>query len=266
MINELSIDLRLALEGYMDITPSLFNKDNPLPPKPFNIDYKIPLFINVLTLARNVVNANKSIDDINFIVGAMITEWTILKDLFKTRSLPEPILYRLHYDVILKDLKLNDKVRNINKETKYARLVDRTARATLAFIKYGYITPVSKKGDNRHIFHTHVLADLFYLETIVGTPSLLEGHTGRIRTKTTLFQRLNKVGKEPVPPLPFHPSTYALFGDKLIKPAPIKLRKEFIRLAEIYKWTPNTNIKRIMGDIALDKADELIRFFKEFKF
>jgi len=266
MINDLSIAFRLALEGYIKIEPSLFNDEHPLPPKPFNIDYSIPIYINVLTLARNVISDNKDITDLEFIVGAMITEWVLIQDIFKARKLPTPILYKLPYETILKDFKLNDKVKSIKKDTKYAHTVDLIANATLEFIKYGYISPITKADEGKHIFHTHILIDILYAETIVSNPVLLEGHSGRLRTKTTMFQRLSKVGKELVPPIPFHPATYAMFGDKVIKPAPIKLRRKFIELAELYKWTPTTSIKIIIGHIALSKADDILMYLKDFKF
>ena len=226
MSNYLSIGFRLALESYIP-TKDRVDPDREIPISPITIDYNINrLYINLLSLVRNTLSANRGmVLSPKQLAGLVNIEYNNILDYFSKHNVPKPILYRLPYGKILRRFGLTNLVREHTKGSKIAEEFKLIADASNLFrstVSVDYLD--YDKVVDIPIIHTHILLDMLVLDTIK-TPILLEGHTGKLRTISSLYQRLLKVGKDPVPPLPFTPITYGIFGDRLIKPSPIKLRK-----------------------------------------
>lgn len=90
---------------------------------------------------------------------------------------------------------------------------------------------------------THIAYDLVSYKNF-GTLSLLESHTGSIKTREKWYTKYHN-GKE-LPALPFMDGLLPVFGDnEFFSPLNSKSRKEVLDLAAKYNWSPATTVEKI---------------------
>ena len=90
---------------------------------------------------------------------------------------------------------------------------------------------------------THIAYDLVSYKNF-GTLTLLESHTGSIKTREKWYTKYHN-GKE-LPALPFMEGLLPVFGDnEFFSPLNSKSRKEILDLAAKYNWSPATTVEKI---------------------
>ena len=88
--------------------------------------------------------------------------------------------------------------------------------------------------------------------------SILEPHTGAVRMYDTFYKKLYPVPKADMSIVPFNISTHLLFGDKhMVVPDPIKIRRQFLQIAEQNNFLYNTQTSIILDAISVSGYKEL---------
>lgn len=103
---------------------------------------------------------------------------------------------------------------------------------------------------------THQPIDLLNIHN-VSYVGLMESHTGLVKDRHRWYTKLKGGSKEPR--IPFNAITIQIFGDTgdELQSAPIRLRHEFIRVAEQLKWTQNLTVNQMIRGIQTTASPEL---------
>lgn len=254
-----NISLALALETLIpSAEPIDITREVPESPVTLKSTGK-PLYINHMTLARQIVSANPNLSPAE-VSGYMEMEFNRLKEYFKSAAELEPVLYKPNYLNFLTKSRLTKRVRPTKTDTKTGKESARIAKAAGIFERTVQEVQPIPEGEGVIIIHTHILLDMLIYKDMY-TPLLLEGNTGRVRDLSSMYERFARVGKDKVPPLPFTPLIYGAFGDKHITPLPIKLRRELLEIRNSAKWTPRTPQRRILSDLKIRDISSGLRYY-----
>lgn len=259
----ISISSSLALEGLFGI-----HEDHPVPknqPAPW-VGYEF-LHINVRTLIRNCFTSVPSN------VAYMLSAYEISEIIGEEISLIRNILTdkitdkRFNFAFFLPSYENLDKVfpdanlRGLNTEKQkfYAALEDEVVRRLLSSealedVEYEAIQIRTTYGHGKALMLSHYPIDV--LTAKYKNYEVLESHTGRIKKQ---YELTNKLKGAKDKHLPFDVMTLQMFGDTadLFKPAPLKVRKVLLGIAEKFNWNETTTKDRILANIKMRNEPHL---------
>lgn len=244
-----SIATGLALESLFEPTEERYDPDRVIPEK---VDLKKVKFflINGYTLVRNIINSLEQRLDIEVIEKKHLTdliktvneEIAIIKSLtISVKDLPFIIIlpnYSKSYikyntgkevelgyiNQTLSLLKLTNKVFDSVNESFYKRMINDAL--PLSF------------NNRETLLLTHFTIDLINADKV----TLLESHTGVIKTVINFYTKFANFGKNDLIRIPFCKYSLYVFGDHvLVKGLGLKAKREFLNIAEDNKWKYSTS-------------------------
>jgi len=229
----ISIGTHLALETIFDVP--IFDKDRKIPDRVNPNKYKTHVF-NIYTLFRNVVGSIKHKNKEQLVSSKLVQE-QLINDMYMLIELyngldTNLIFYLPNYS------KLYKKFNNKKDKTIYTPYVTHTYIVenlkNLKFPGNVYINMFG--GSLASTFGNTLLVSHFTLDLLnsegMKNLSLLESHTGKIKTKREFGTKYHPIGKRDLSILPIHPRLLYILGDRtIVKPMPITDRKAVYELA-----------------------------------
>ena len=265
----LSMGTGLAFETFFKPTASRIDEFRVVPSPIQSLQTYDHVYINLITLARNVVEAvdTEMFDRLTFknYLTALTDDIDTILELFKSHKLSKPIFIKNMYGVIAKD-GYGYRYRESKPGTKARKKDELTIKLTghvLSMIRDNKIKVRLQETvtGNSSIVLTHIPLDVI----LASNPKrlhVLESHTGIVKTIKMMYTKYPPVGKLKIPPIPFNKMLYYIFGDKVvIKPMSTAIRKTVlneIKLARItsmssdnavrvmLKSIPNTSIQSVL--------------------
>lgn len=256
---DLSIGTGIALESVFTPTSTRYDDERKIPNNK-KVNYDIHVF-NIYTMCRNIVSATLTKDkDILY----------ANKELLVVVSNEIQTLIDLYYQNDVKILFiLPDEKKDFVRYNK-----DKTDIMRKAYLQYANMVPVVSElkstlpllvdklpQDKNTLLLTHYSNDLLNYGNKV---SLLESHTGVIKTQGQFNTKFSKAGKLDLSNIPFLDVTLYILGDKaLIKPAGRAIKWKLHEISQKHKWTPRTTRAKVMSDIS--KYPDIKMFIKGLK-
>lgn len=261
----LSIGTHLTIESLFYNKFELYDKDRDF--NKINIkDYDYHVF-NLFTIVRNILNSYLEKDKRKLITNkkfnnVLIEEITLLNNAFYGSNC-NPLLFYPKYDRVYKNYGLN-KPKLENEPfilhlliENYLSKVEKDIGIVSCNRAGSYKLP-NLKG--KGLITTHIPADLFNK----GNFSLLESHTGKLKTKSSYNSKYHNIGKADLKHLPWMEELLYILGDKVfIASMPIGIRKELYDISIKYNWTIKSEKNKILGNLL--RYPEIYSMFKDFK-
>ncbi len=259
----LSIGTHLALESVFHDSISPYDKNRTIPNKIDINRYKYHIF-NMYTIIRNIMSActHKYKDEIiqhKDFINTIIDEINIITYLYMDYKCKpifiSPDYSKLHYSL------------NKGKESV----------ATLVYIEHKQIYHILKKAPKNlkekmleTNFKFPTLEGEILLTTSVpvdllnkGNITLLESHTGKIKTKSEFNSKFHKLGKADLSNMPFIEELVYILGDtSFVLPLKVSVRRPLYELSIEKNWTYRTSRDKVLSDIK--NNDELKFILKDF--
>lgn len=114
------------------------------------------------------------------------------------------------------------------------------------------------KNDRETLIVTHMPMDLLWRKNFPKL-SLLESHTGRVKSHTEWYSKLNGKPEQ----LPFCKAFLVLFGDGVVfSPLDLKSRGVLLEIAQKYKWHQGTTLDRIYNCLRLENEPHLLEYIR----
>ncbi len=260
----LSIGTAMAFESLFNGREPAYDPKRSIPDR-INVANYQECYINLATLFRNL---NGSVDNAFFmaakptaIVDVLLSEMDVIENLFSVEGngVCVPIFYYSDYDDLEKKEKLGIAIRKANtpNQKTIALLLKETIkllnRQTDAIVHVSDLLKPKAAVDALMISHHPY--DLCAHKSF-NSLSLLESHTGVLKTKRQWNSKYYPVTGENMAHLPFHRKLLLVFGDRVqIGPMPIKFRKTIMEASIKRNWTPLTTMEKIKLDLGYEIRD-----------
>ena len=260
----LSISTGMAMETLFQPRTDVYDPERVSPPRS-NITVYTHIWINVLTLVRNAYNSTDRKEVLGVspsdMADTILQEMELIRDLLKIegKDVCQPVFYFTDHSRAFKVLPEPFKMR-VDKSELQLRVREVFNRSK-AIILQNDASILDFKGEprggdrHRALMLTHLPLDLL-AHRHFGFLSLLESHTGKIKSRTEWNSKYHKLGDTSLERLPFCRPLLYVFGDNTsIVPFPLKMRRAILEVAEASNWTPITSSQRVMSDIAYRLKD-----------
>lgn len=243
----LVIGTHLALETFFYKDLDLYDKDRDFVKGDIN-KYSYHVY-NVFTIARNILNAclykNKEeiIMDPSF-PKVMKFEVTQLSEYYKGTNCT-PLLFYPDYKPIYSGYNVGKETADTANYREHMLIKGVLSKMNIKACNNnkGYVIP-KLKGEI--LLTTNIPVDLFNPHNI----TLLESHTGKLKTRSEWNSKYHPVGKADLTNLPYVEELLYILGDKIIvTPCDIKTRKELVAIATKHKWNPRTTRMQVISDL-----------------
>lgn len=262
-----SIGTSLAFEGLLGIHPNQ-------PKQPTNNKTIQSVWVNLRTLARNLFAAvpTDQVDNVDYsaAVTVLLTEVQVIPAAMQQRGFTG----KIEYYMASKDAVKWAFPKATFKETKGPKalameMFERFVAIELLQQMKALRIPVReidakpKAGEGIVALLTHYPHELLWKPQF-SRLLLLESHTGKIKTYSTWYTKLNNIDDDN--PMPFTEFTLQVFGDGvMIAPQqPLKLRRELKELAKAKKWTGITSPDKLYHDV-MSSTQEMRDLYKRLR-
>lgn len=249
----LSIGTHLAMENIFKIPR--YDPDVELA-NPFDVNEYKYYFFNFYTLVRNVANSYTERDKMKIyqskdLYNMVETEVDLLLSYFHGYKC-QLVFYKLDYTKPIKEMNKNKGEKITNKEIEYDLLTkviksmlnnkERRLCKMIENIK-SYKLP---NFEGNGIIMTHYCIDLLNN----GKITLMESHTGKLKTRWAWYTRFHKLGDKDLANIPFTECNVCIFGDRsLTKIIGLLDRRAVYALSKEKNWTYRTSSEKVKYDI-----------------
>ena len=242
----ISIGTSLALESLFEGPLPPYDPDRKIPNKININEYEI-LLININTLFRNLLGADKNIlnNKPYKILDLILEEVELIREIFKDKGAKEPIYYNNDYSFI-KDHGCQARIRKHqkNEEVFYQYLLKQ-----LDGKSYFNFRGMIKSTHNKPLIITHHPWDLLSYKNYQQL-DLLESHTGVLKKRKDWWSKYHKVGRANMSHLPFNKSLLTIFGDNYdTLGMDLLTRKTVLAIGERERWHPLTTEAKVINDL-----------------
>lgn len=231
------------------------------PPQMVDVTKYQEIWINLFSLFRNIAGAvsrevflSASEHDLKEVLNQEIE---VINSLFSNegQSLCKPIYYFCTYDKLTKTANQAVKFRTDNTDFqkffrfKLMRCMELIFKETDEHYKLD--SSIKPKVRFNSLIMTHVPYDLLSYKHFGGL-TLLESHTGKLKTRREWNTKYFPVIDNDMSNLPFERKLLLIFGDRvLIQPGEMKLRRKIVDIANSCNWTAMTTLEKIMLDFQI---------------
>lgn len=253
----ISIGTSLAIESALGIYPEVEGKDPPYRGENPPVTQVETIWINVRTLFRNLIGSihkeeRDSLEPVH-LAEALANEMTVIESALTQGSLGRcsTVFYLCTFMGINRRFPYASH-RNPNTDGQKATwMLEEASLKDLMennpSVDFRVFDIDFDETNQTALIITHYAVDLlnrFKFRTL----SLLESHTGAVKNPLQWHTKLH--GGQELVNIPFDRMTLQVFGDSVsFKPAPIKVRRHLVELANKYGWTAATTKALIMRDL-----------------
>lgn len=242
----LSVATGLAMETLFDV--GTFDSDRKSPSKVDPTKYPTHVY-NISTLYRNVLGSIKYKDK-ELLMQSKYVQDQLINDIY--------VLMELYSNTEVKLLFYLPDYSNVGKKyNKYKTGIYKPYEHTLLMQyiinKLVYPVQVTKSMSDGLLprisgkvllmtHHTYDLLSVFKIPEL----TLLESHTGRIKTKSEWGKKYKSMGKRDMSHYPINKRLLYIYGDKtIVQPLPISDRKGFYELSATKGWSPSVSQQQV---------------------
>ena len=248
----LSVGTHLAME-------TLFKWIEPFDPereKPLYIDLSLYscYYFNLFTIARNLANSFSTEKDKVKIYGdkeypsLLGNEISILRGLFDQIGLGiKLVIYKCDYSKALKiynngkgDPETMSYVEFVMIENRLNEIIRKEKSVSNQVTVSSFRLPKPPTGTvgSNYLITTSISFDLLNK----GNLSLLESHTGKIKTRDKFYTKFHTIGNKDLSSIPYTEETLYIMGDKfLIRPLNLAYRRSLLAMAYESNWSYKTS-------------------------
>jgi hypothetical protein len=261
----LSIGTGLALESVFENTIDRYDSDRVIPNRIDINEYRYHVF-NIFTIARNILNSVPNKDKDNIIASkefltVLLEEISVLETLYSDTKC-QPVIFIPNYKTVYSSLNKGKDTGITKSYVETEKMVNTIKKIekelTIATVKDSYKLP-SLNGN--------VLITTSYTNDLLinlKNYTLLESHTGKLKSKYEFNTKYHKLGKKDILMIPFYEELLYILGDNyLVRPMKLTLRLELRELAIANDWTPRTTREKVLYD--LKKSEKLSEALKGYK-
>jgi hypothetical protein len=269
----LSIGTSLAFETLFEGVQAPYDPERKIPERANIQNYNI-FMINVETLVRNIIGAVPTHDAESLTPQALlITLEEEINYIIDILNIHDPLkkvklyFYSRNYTLIKKTFIRSKIVRFYEPHTQKQIILNGQLYGTLKllrkdknydFVNYDLGINLYPKVAETALILTHIPYDLLSYGSFRQL-SLLESHTGIIKTKKDFWTKYYDSKKLDLSNIPFQRKLLGIFGDHVMfKPTPMIIRKDVMDLARKCKWTSvsteskvNLDFNTYMPDIGI---------------
>lgn len=250
-----AIGTSLALESYLPPTKRVYDLSRVIPIPTNPIKYFNTLYINVYTLARNLVNATTTDYSVSILVSRLRSEAHWINEYVESVSPKTKIQFYIHGvsrtlfpNSIRSRVRINSTAKSKAKHRLLSKLVVETAKdRTLNVVSF----TDGIEGDigANSLVLTNFPLDILKFKTHKDIVQL-SSHTGLELNRQMFHKLYHQIPSKDMVIFPFNVQLWKFLGDKvLIKPAPIAQRKRLYDLALTKKWSPATTLLKIKSNL-----------------
>lgn len=250
----ISIGTGIALESLFDPTTERYDVDRKVPNDINPETYKVHYY-NIFTLARNIVTAVHSnnyykVMDGPTLMEVLLNEISVIASLYDNLKC-EPVLFIPDYSSLYKKMNISKTGNIVNKDYDlrnfiYSELKKHPIEVPMKVL---YGTYKLKPTSNSVLILTHIPSDLLNINKIKKL-SLLESHTGKLKTRHDFYTKFHKIGSLDMGHFPYIEELLYVLGDKnFILPFKLTIRRELHNLALDKKWTSFTSKLIVLQDL-----------------
>lgn len=266
----LSIGTSLGLESLLRSRLPPYDPAR-VPPDPIDMKKYNVIWINLLTLYRNIIGAvpsesrgNLFADDLS---ECLLIEMSTIEEIVREDSsgTMKVVFYYNDYRDLIRQFN-GHKAVTFRAPSTPAQLhahdmLMRTMKVVTGERNTVVMTHDELKpfeGYRRALVMSHYPYDLLSYENF-DSLHLLESHTGVLKTRKDWSSKYHAVGQEDLSILPFTRKLLLIFGDGyLIKPMDIRFRKLILEIARKRSWTPLTTEQKIKFYMDLDLKERYL--------
>lgn len=270
----LSIGTSLAFETLFEGVQSPYDPERKIPEHVDISKYNI-FMINVDTLVRNIIGAIPTQDAESLTPQAiLLTLQEEIRYIIDILNIHDPLktvklyFYSRNYTLIKKTFIKSRIVRFYEPHTQKQIILSSQIYGTVNllkkdkdydFIHYDIGVKLYPTVAETALIFTHIPYDLL-VDSSFRNLSLLESHTGLVKTKKDFWTKYYDSKKLDLSNIPFQRKLLAMFGDHVMfKPTSMIIRKDIIELAQKCKWTSVTTESKVNLDFNTRLADLGIR-------
>ena len=246
----LSIGTHLAMETIFPNKFELFDSEREIPK--LNEKLYDTYVINVYTVARNVLGAVEYDNEEEVVNNpeygySILNELHILKAIFEEEG-KKLYLWYPDYTNVVRSLINGKETKDLIMYVKYywiESVLDKL-KTQLGEICVSSGHKLPKEITGNILLMTNIPADLCNH----GNITLIEPHTGAIKTKSDWYTKYHKLGSQDLSNLPMNEVLLYYMGDYVMCPiTPIGIRKEILSIASSCNWTFRTTVDKVKSDI-----------------
>ena len=252
-----SIGTHLMLEALFSYNYELYDKDRVFAViDPSKYDYHI---YNIFTIIRNILTSYPEVKNKKEILyhkgftSVFMTEMQHITNVYiHSGTKLTPILFYPDYKKVYKGYN-KDKVINDTVPKQLQSMIDIYLSNLTKNTKIGAInksgTYKLPKIEGNCLFTTHIACDLFNPNKY----SLLESHTGVLKSSSEYNSKYHSIGKLDLSHLPWHEELLYMLGDhNFITPLSLPMRRRVYEISIKNNWTVKTTRSKVRADIMRD--------------
>lgn len=263
-----SIGTSLAIESALGIYPEVEGKDPPYRGDNPPVTQVESIWINVRTLFRNMLGAIQKDDRVNLdpetVAETLSNEMTVIESALTQGSMGRcsTVFYLFTFMGINRRFPYaNHRNPNTDGQKSTWMLEEASLKALMELnpaVDFRVHDIEFDENNQVGLIITHYAVDLLNRYKFRKL-SLLESHTGAIKNPLQWHTKLHSGGD--LVRIPFDRMTLQVFGDSVsFRPAPIKIRRHILEIANKYEWTPATTKAMIMKNIK-EERDPILEGF-----
>lgn len=259
----LSVGTHLAMESlFADLQP--FDPERERPPL-VDMNLYSCYYINLYTLARNLLNSFPIIADKKKILGdkqfpeLLANEIYNIREMFNSYGIGHKVIvFKCDYTKAIKAHNITKGELEVIPWLEFVMInnvldgyMKKNETIKKMVTKSDHRLPKPPKGiiGNNYLITSSVAFDLLNK----GNITLLETHTGKTKGKDQFYTKFHKLGENSLAAIPFTEETLFIMGDRLlVKPLLITVRRKLLEMANSREWTYKTNFNLIRSEIVGD--------------
>ena len=254
-----------ALETFLKPVQPVYDKDRKIPTPPRALEDYDVIYINVYTLARNLIGASETFS-LSVASKIMVADMQWLKEHIETNVGIRVVYYTT---VVTKAFIVPSAVTRTRKLTSVkAKLAQQKVEGLISTVTTMKSLKVVRMSDgipgnqDSSIVYTSVALDLI-LHKQHSVMSVLSSHTGSVVDSKDFYKRYFAIPRVNMEIFPFNKVLLRFLGDSLIlSPSPLGKRRELYDIALGNNWTHKTSmakIKQNLRDVRLALYSEIFK-------
>lgn len=264
----LSIGTGLALESIN--STSVYDSERPIPTSIVKLTELNAFYVNIKTLVRNVIHSVSASevhmlrpdDIIDFCRGEMqiIPTLTAIYPPIRVQYYVGGLGHIMDIPSIARTVRVPKTEKQMFVDLLVKRSVQTIASYDRDILQPRYLLNSSK---DKALILTHVVLDL-YAYTRFASLTLLESNTGKMKPATQFASKYYNIPPDVVKYIPFSFKSGLLLGDySIFKPAPVKVKQQFIQACIDNKWNASTPDTKVLTGLNRSEYEIAHMYYKD---
>lgn len=251
----IAIGTSLALESLLPPTKKPYDLSRKIPEVDKPIQYYNTVFINMYTVARNLLAATTNSYTVAELISRLRGELHWIRDYIQHISKETEVEYYTHS--LSKGMLTGSSVSRLRLfTTAKSKAKNKLILAVLKGVAKdktlgvtNHTDGIGGHSDKNGLVLTHFAMDMLRHQTHKDLHQL-SSHTGLVNNREHFHKLYYQIPSKDMLIFPFNPQLWKFLGDKaLVKPSPIAVRKRLYDLALTKRWSHATTLSKIKSNL-----------------